>query len=87
MSKPTRQCKTCQAPIVWMPTKQGKSMPVDAHTVGDGDQVFDVTRGHISHFATCPQADDHRRERGSPSDPGPLVEAKRNLGLPDDFGK
>ena len=60
---PTRHCKTCQAPIIWLTTAQGKTMPVDANSVTPGERVFDVQAGHISHFATCPQADDHRRER------------------------
>lgn len=56
------QCRTCQAPIVWLKTKQGNRMPVDASSAQPGDQMFDVAR-HVSHFATCPQANDHRRER------------------------
>jgi hypothetical protein len=53
-------CKTCTLPIVWLKTKQGHNMPVDADTAKPGDVLFDGTR-HTSHFATCPQASEHRR--------------------------
>ena len=57
------QCKTCRAPIVWMMTKQGTKMPVDCSSVRDGGKLFDVEKGHVSHFATCPNSRHHRRER------------------------
>lgn len=60
MSAPlTEQCRSCGAPIVWLPTRTGKTMPVDMATVRPGDALFDHTR-HVSHFATCPQADTWR---------------------------
>jgi len=40
-------------------------MPVDRETWNPGETEFKVP-GHISHFATCPQADQHRRrDRGA----------------------
>lgn len=45
-SAPTKKCRSCGLPIVWIVTTSGSKMPVDA----DG-----ATRGD-SHFATCPQA-------------------------------
>ena len=85
------KCKSCGAPIVWIETVNGKSMPCDAEAVeyqenrkgksqivtesGNvvrGDivanapdtllpKVVDGT-GYISHFATCPYANQHRRK-------------------------
>lgn len=55
-------CKSCKRPIVWLRTTSGKSMPADASSVGPDDAVFDRTK-HISHFATCPNADKHRNPR------------------------
>ena len=43
------KCRGCGAAIVWVKTAKGKNMPVDA----DGQ----------SHFATCPKAQDFRREK------------------------
>lgn len=48
-------CRSCNAEIVWLKTKAGKSMPVDAATVKPGDTEFEHGR-HMSHFGTCPQA-------------------------------
>lgn len=45
-----------------METTGGKKMPVDAETLEDeGATVFDPAQGMISHFATCPEADTHRK--------------------------
>jgi hypothetical protein len=54
-------CKTCEAPIIWLRTTAGSSMPTDAETVGLEDTVFDLKKKHISHFATCPEASFHRK--------------------------
>ena len=56
------RCHSCHAPIVWLTTRAGKHMPVDAAGVLADDRQFDSTR-HISHFATCPNANQHRRLR------------------------
>jgi hypothetical protein len=37
-------------------------MPVDADSVDPGDEEFDTTK-HVSHFASCPNSDKHRRVR------------------------
>jgi hypothetical protein len=58
----TQKCSTCGQAIVWLLTSAGKRMPVDAATVQDGDKEFDRER-HTSHFATCPQAQQHRRAK------------------------
>lgn len=59
------QCRSCGAFILWMKTKNGKNIPVDYATVpaDQGALVFDPDVGHISHFATCPNADKHRKRK------------------------
>ncbi len=56
------RCRSCRAQIIWFKTEAGKNMPVDADTVEPDDDELDLSR-HISHFATCPQANHHRRPR------------------------
>jgi hypothetical protein len=60
-------CRSCSAPIYWVKTRAGKNMPVDADTATRGDTQFDPQAGHISHYATCPQAKDHRKRDGGGS--------------------
>lgn len=43
------KCRSCGADIWWVETSGGKNMPIDR----DGN----------SHFATCPDADRHRRAK------------------------
>jgi hypothetical protein len=61
-----RQCSSCHADIVWLLTAKGKRMPVDAATVKPGDYLFEPNGEHVSHFATCPSAQQHRRGRRAP---------------------
>lgn len=56
------RCRSCRAQIIWFKTPAGKNMPVDADTVEPEDEELDLER-HVSHFRTCPQADQHRRNR------------------------
>ena len=65
----TSHCRSCDAAIVWMKTAAGKNMPVDADSVKHAQLIwkdrkpqFDK-RYHISHFSTCPNANQHRRRR------------------------
>lgn len=58
------ECRSCKARIVWLKTKQGNNMPVDYDTFEQGtERLFEVSKGHISHFATCPDSDKHRKPR------------------------
>lgn len=57
------RCQSCKAEIVWIRTERGHMMPVNPESVGQDDKVF-KPGVHISHFATCPQADKHRRSKG-----------------------
>lgn len=50
-SKDLGTCRSCGATVRWAETKTGKKMPLDA----DG----------TSHFATCPDADQWRKDRDS----------------------
>jgi len=64
-------CRTCGAPIRWAVTAAGRRMPLDTKPVTlfvlvgstdeQGNQRVDTRTGYVSHFATCPQAAEHRR--------------------------
>jgi hypothetical protein len=56
------RCRSCHAKIIWFKTEAGKNMPVDADTVEAEDDELDLSR-HVSHFATCPNANQHRKAR------------------------
>jgi hypothetical protein len=56
------RCSSCRARIIWLKTAGGKNMPVDADTVEPEDETFNGEK-HVSHFATCPNANQHRRAR------------------------
>lgn len=58
--------RNCRAAIVWLPTSTGKSMPVDRESLPaelPDELVFDPKAGHVSHFATCPDAKRWRKPR------------------------
>lgn len=75
------ECRSCKAPMYWVITANGKTMPVNAtpDPVGgfvlalkaDGKlyaEVFDLSHDsrrnrYTSHFATCPNAAQHRNPR------------------------
>jgi hypothetical protein len=68
-------CRSCGAPIEWRRTVNGKAMPIDAvptpsgNLVIDGHKVRAATEDekvvphllYTSHFATCPDARQHRK--------------------------
>jgi len=56
-------CRSCGKPIIWLPTASGKSIPVNAFSVRNGEKQFNPAAGHLTHFATCPQAAQHRKQR------------------------
>ena len=67
---PVSTCRSCGAAIVWAKTTTGKSMPLDAEPVPDGNIVLHEGVAYVtgtgdrkSHFATCPNAARHRRGR------------------------
>ena len=53
-------CRSCGTQMVFLTTANKKLIPVDAATVKDGETDFDP-KVHTTHFATCPQAAQHRR--------------------------
>ena len=57
------RCSSCRARIIWLKTAKGGNMPVDADTVEPDDTEYDPEGDHVSHFATCPNADQHRKKR------------------------
>lgn len=65
-------CCFCGAPLLWGLSRKQRRMPLDRGTVTDGVRfridddgyavaVTDDGDGHASHFATCPNAQSHRR--------------------------
>lgn len=68
------RCRSCDAPIIWMVTSSGKSIPVEPSSITFGERqlldempregrlVFDPKR-HKSHFARCPKAKEHRKKK------------------------
>ncbi len=67
-------CKSCGASIIWTTTEAGKKMPVDAQPASKGivllgnpaDPQSRVVNVHLSHFATCPNANTHRKKPETP---------------------
>lgn len=72
----TSQCRSCGADIIWTITANGKKMPVDAEPAERPQGVFHLDEResgevhsrsaagelvYLSHFATCPNADQHRK--------------------------
>lgn len=56
------KCKSCEAPILWVTVERThKSMPVNPEFVTVVTETGMVIQGHVSHFATCPQAAEHRK--------------------------
>lgn len=72
-------CRSCKAEIVWaVSEKTGKRLPLDPIPVPTGNlQIVGEAKGtplvrfdldgdgpkYLTHFVTCPAADDHRRPR------------------------
>jgi hypothetical protein len=72
------RCRSCQAEIVWAVTENGKRVPLDAVPAERPSGLFKLVprvsdptplavsvsgeRVYLSHFATCPNAEQHRRK-------------------------
>lgn len=52
-------CRGCRAEVVWMKTRRGKNIQVEADTFHH-EKEFQYGR-HIAHFSNCPKADEFRR--------------------------
>lgn len=57
------KCKSCGKLITWLRTERGKQMPVDGATK---DPVYNQQR-HVSHWDTCPKAEDFRSKNKQPA--------------------
>ena len=62
MEKARTTCKACGKFIVFLKTRHGRAIPVDAITVERGDDEFDRAR-HRTHFETCPNAPGFRKRK------------------------
>jgi len=51
---PATTCLSCKQPIVFLYTRRGERMPVNADTVGPQDVLYAPKRGHVPHWAVCP---------------------------------
>lgn len=70
------KCKSCDAEIFWCQTSLGKWMPIDWKPMSDGNiiildgraivctnkEIMPTQPRYTSHFATCRDADKHRRK-------------------------
>jgi hypothetical protein len=70
-ARPVPQCRSCGAPILWAVSKDGKRMPLNIDRSpglvvegeqSDGTPIVASRPVYTSHFSTCPDADDWRRE-------------------------
>lgn len=63
------RCKTCGAEILWAIKEDGKPIPLYARSrlvavlISGTSRVQKFVTGHESHFATCPQAAQHRKPK------------------------
>ena len=63
------KCKSCEAEILWITTQNNKQHPVDAKPVKMwvpdrcGPTKMMMIEVYQSHFATCPDADAHRKTK------------------------
>lgn len=71
------RCRSCNAPIIWATTENGRKIPLDEEPAerptglfrlepieGSNDQRAVSAVGepvYLSHFSTCPNADQHRK--------------------------
>jgi len=75
---PTAKCRSCKAPVYWAVTGTGGAMPVNVEPSPDGNLSLRWNGRRIlavyvdanfagprrkSHFASCPNAAEHRRRR------------------------
>jgi len=56
-------CRGCGRPVYWIRTKNNKAMPVDTRVDGGLEPMRDRDGRGLSHFATCPKADQFRKKK------------------------
>lgn len=57
------KCKSCNATISFIHTRNNKMLPVNPGSVTIVTADGHIHRGFIPHFVTCPDADKHRRKK------------------------
>ena len=66
--------------MIWVKTKNKKNMPIDWDARFVDDEEFSIAAGHISHFSTCPDANQHRSPRiHSADNEKPLMDKLREI--------
>lgn len=55
------RCKSCQAEVVWLKTKNDKPMICDPRIVTVLTDAGETVRGRVPHWATCPSAAQHKK--------------------------
>jgi hypothetical protein len=65
-------CRRCNQEIIWAITQRGSHIPLNAvHSLVfvmegekiDGAPVVSQRRAYVTHFATCPHADEFRKKK------------------------
>ena len=56
-------CKGCGAPIRFIKTPAGKSMPVNETPQKYVTEAGEVVTGYTPHWATCPKAQEFRKAK------------------------
>ena len=56
------KCGSCGAAIKWIKTSKGRPMPVDPKPITVVTNEGHTVTGRQSHFASCPNADKHRKK-------------------------
>jgi hypothetical protein len=51
----------CSVMLIWLPTKTGRHMPVEADSIHEGDTIYDSQKHH-EHWSRCPGAKGFRRD-------------------------
>jgi len=72
------KCRSCGANLKWIKTPRGKSMPLDAVPITNVwtkneqlDKWFYNNEAYVSHFSTCPNAEQHRSQSPAPMPQAP----------------
>ena len=63
-SQPLQRCSSCNAEILWIRLSSGRSMPCDPQRASVVTLEGTIISGYGSHFATCPNAAQHRKKSG-----------------------
>lgn len=61
------KCKGCHRDIKWIRSASGKATPIDPQIATIWSETpagWRLFKGHVPHFATCPNADEFRKEKG-----------------------